>query len=91
MLNVALKETKRIARWFRALSEVTRVQIMQVLCYAECSVGELERVIDVTQPRLSYHLKILRKAGLVRVRREGRWRYYSVRRDDLAPESPIVK
>jgi len=49
-------------------------------------VGELERVVDVSQSALSQHLALLRSRGLVRFRREGQTLYYSL----AGPEAPTL-
>jgi DNA-binding transcriptional ArsR family regulator len=63
---------------FAALAADTRVRIVETLAEGERSVGELVDAFDVTQPVISQHLKVLREAGLVRVRRDGQRRLYSI-------------
>ena len=70
-----------LARMFHALSDPTRVKILERLRGGERCVCELTDLLDAAQSRLSFHLKTLRDAGLVADRREGRWVYYR-----LAPE-----
>ena|SRR5689334_22525694 len=72
-------EQVRIARLCHALSDVTRLAIVERLRGGERCVCELTDLLDAAQSRLSFHLKVLRDAGLVRDRREGRWVYYSLR------------
>jgi ArsR family transcriptional regulator, arsenate/arsenite/antimonite-responsive transcriptional repressor len=69
---------KRIARWFHALSDETRIQIIDRLSDGERCVCELTDLLDTGQSRLSFHLKTLKDAGLLTDRREGRWVYYSL-------------
>jgi len=71
-----------VARMFHALSDPTRVEILERLRHGERCVCELTDALDAAQSRLSFHLKTLREAGLVSDRREGRWVYY-----ELVPES----
>ena len=73
----------RIARWFHALSDETRVRIVELLSHGDRCVCELAEIIGAAQPRLSFHLKTLKQAGLVTDRREGRWIYYAVRKEAL--------
>lgn len=68
---------------FRAISEPSRRAILELLAAGERSVGELVRVMGMSQPGLSQHLRTLREAGLVRFRREGRRRIYSLRADPM--------
>jgi len=60
----------------RALAEPIRLQVVQALAGGERCVCDLTSDLDLAQPRLSFHLKVLREAGLIRARREGRWIYY---------------
>jgi ArsR family transcriptional regulator len=68
---------------FHALSDETRLQILQRLRGGERCVCELTDALDAAQSRLSFHLKVLKDAGLVRDRREGRWMYYTLDRETL--------
>jgi ArsR family transcriptional regulator len=66
-------------RMFHALSDETRVALVQRLRSGERCVCELMDQLDAAQSRLSFHLKVLRDAGIVDSRREGRWSYYWLR------------
>ena len=62
----------------RALSDSTRLEIVQMLNDGEkCACKILER-FSITQPTLSYHMKILTDCGLVRTRKESKWMLYSL-------------
>jgi ArsR family transcriptional regulator len=74
----------RAARRFHALSDPTRLQIVQMLSHGERCVCELTKGLDAAQSRLSFHLRTLKDAGLVTDRRDGRWVYYALSRDALA-------
>jgi DNA-binding transcriptional ArsR family regulator len=63
---------------YRAISEPTRRRILDLLAERERPVKELATGFRMSQPSLSQHLRVLRDAGLVRVRRQGRMRVYSV-------------
>ena len=65
-------------RWFHALSDETRLEIVRLLSHGERCVCELTDVLGAAQSRLSFHLKTLKDSGLVRDRRDGRWMYYSL-------------
>lgn len=62
---------------FRALSDETRLRILNLLRTGELCVCDLVTVLDVPQPTASRHLAYLRNVGLVTVRKEGVWCYYS--------------
>ena len=72
-----------MARWFHALSDEARVRIVEMLSHKERCVCELEEVLGIAQSRLSFHLKVLKDAGLLADRKEGRWMYYNLQRDTL--------
>jgi DNA-binding transcriptional ArsR family regulator len=61
---------------FQALSDPTRRAVFERLCRQEMSVAEITEGFPVSQPAISQHLAALRRAGLVRERREGRRAYY---------------
>jgi len=63
-------------RIFFAVSDPTRRGILDLLLISERSVNDLVRPFRISQPAISQHLRILRQAGLVRVRRRGRERRY---------------
>jgi len=71
------------AQWFHALSDETRLEIVELLSHRERCVCELQDNLDAAQSRLSFHLKTLKDAGLVTDRREGRWIYYQLNRETL--------
>lgn len=71
---------------FRALADPTRRAIFERLCRAgEQTVGALTAKSGVSQPAVSKHLGILKQAGLVRERHEGRQTHYRVRSGALEP------
>jgi ArsR family transcriptional regulator len=67
-----------LAARFQALSDPTRLGILQRLMTGERCVCELTDALDAAQSRLSFHMRVLRDAGLVRDRRAGRWVYYTL-------------
>ncbi|NGZ04050.1 MAG: transcriptional regulator [Nitrospira sp. WS238] len=74
---------KKAPMLFRALSDPTRLELLKRLKGGEKCVCELTDVMQTGQSRLSFHLKVLKDAGLVSDRRDGRWKYYSMNRDGL--------
>lgn len=71
------------ARWFHALSDETRLEIVRRLASGERCVCDLTDLLGAAQSRLSFHLKTLKTAGLVTDRKQGRWVYYSLNADVL--------
>ena len=70
--------TERAIELFHALSDETRLEIIELLRRGERCVCELTGTLDAAQSRLSFHLRVLKDAGIVRDRREGRWVYYEL-------------
>lgn len=73
----------RVARWFHAFADQTRIRIVDLLASGELCVCDLQGALGAAQSRLSFHLKVLREAGVVSGRKEGRWNYYSLRQEVL--------
>lgn len=78
MKTPAKPELDLIICGFHALSEPLRIKVLDLLREQELCVCELCEILLVTQSKLSFHLKTLKEAGLVRSRQEGRWIYYSL-------------
>lgn len=68
----------RVARLSHALSDHTRVEILALLARGDRCVCDLTDLLDAAQPRLSFHLRVLKDAGIIADRRAGRWIYYSL-------------
>ncbi len=76
---------------FNAVAEPRRRQILDVLSGGERPVNELVALLDLAQPLVSKHLRVLREVGLVEVRDEGRQRMYRVNGRPLKPIHDWVK
>jgi ArsR family transcriptional regulator, arsenate/arsenite/antimonite-responsive transcriptional repressor len=72
------RNVDRAVTLFHALSDSTRLEILEMLRGGEQCVCDLQDGLDAAQSRLSFHLKVLKDAGLVEDRREGRWSYYQI-------------
>lgn len=68
---------------FKALGENTRMKIIKLLSYKSMCVCELSEVLEMLQPRISQHLKILKEAKLVNESKEGYWVFYSLNEENL--------
>jgi ArsR family transcriptional regulator len=84
MATATKVELRRAAQLFHALSDETRLGIIEMLRGGEQCVCDLQTDLDAAQSRLSFHLRVLKEAGVVRDRREGRWSYYSIAPEALA-------
>ncbi|WAA08747.1 ArsR/SmtB family transcription factor [Fervidibacillus albus] len=77
------KDYRSIASVMKALSDPTRLKIIDLLSDGEqCACNMLEN-FSITQPTLSYHMKMLTESGLVRARKDGIWMKYSINREQL--------
>ena len=73
-----------MATTFELVADSTRRRILDLLRERERSVGELVARLGLTQPAVSKHLRTLREAGLVRVRRDAQRRWYQLHAEPLA-------
>ncbi len=71
---------------FRALSDRTRLRLLHLIDSQEICVCYFVEALKVSQPKISRHLAYLRRAGLVRVRKDGRWVHYSM----AVPDDPVA-
>ena len=68
----------------KAMADETRQRVMGLLCCRCLCVGDIvEEMQGVSQPTVSHHLAVLREAGLVHVRREGKQIFYSLNQDEV--------
>ncbi len=68
----------------KAIADDTRQKIMSLCCCRWCSVSEMVEQLDVSQPTVSHHLAILREAGLVEARHEGKQTFYQLNQNRVA-------
>jgi len=80
----------RAAELFHALSDETRLGVVQMLQQGERCVCELQDELDAAQSRLSFHLRVLKDAGLLTDRKEGRWVYYAINPDAFGELTEIL-
>jgi ArsR family transcriptional regulator len=77
------KVYKHYALLMKALSDETRVKIFHMLSHGELCACNILDEFNITQPTLSYHMKILSDSGLVNSRRDGIWMKYTINKDNL--------
>lgn len=90
-VNDIATDTVRAARLFHALSDEIRLEIIEHLLGGERCVCDLTDVLDAAQSRLSFHLRVLKDAGLVTDRRDGRWPYYELTREAFDEAKALLK
>jgi ArsR family transcriptional regulator, arsenate/arsenite/antimonite-responsive transcriptional repressor len=91
MLRTSTSDHAQIARLFHALADETRLRIIECLTAGEECVCNLTDTLRTGQSRLSFHLKILKEAGILTDRREGRWMYYALNPEVLNEIADVVK
>ena len=68
---------------FKALSEEIRLRIIKLLEGGELCVCDLVAALDMSQPKVSFHLNALKEAGLIKDRKQGKWTHYRLDPDDM--------
>src|SRR4030067_2538812 len=68
---------------FKALSDETRLKLLKIFEKGEICVCDLVSVLNVSQPKISFHLNVLKEAGLIKDRKQGKWVHYSINDSDM--------
>jgi len=68
---------------FKALSEETRLRVLKLLDHGELCVCDIVAALDMIQPKISFHLAVLKEAGLIKDRKQGKWTHYSIADTDM--------
>jgi ArsR family transcriptional regulator len=68
---------------FKALSEETRLRIVRLLERGELCVCDIVAALDMVQPKVSFHLAVLKEAGLIKDRKQGKWTHYRLDDSDF--------
>ncbi|MDR7857377.1 metalloregulator ArsR/SmtB family transcription factor [Tissierella sp.] len=78
-----VKDYNKYALFLKALGDETRMKIFDMLSNGELCACNLLEKFNITQPTLSYHMKILCESGLVNGRKDGIWMKYTINKDSL--------
>jgi DNA-binding transcriptional ArsR family regulator len=78
-----------LAQIFRVLSDETRLQIVMELQQGELNVSTIVKKLRIPQPTVSHHLGLMRMAGLVNTRRDGKTIYYSLEEKSIASPASL--
>ena len=73
---------------FKALSDETRIRILNLLMQRECCVCEIMQALDISQTRASRNLNVLYDAGFLQLRKDGLWSLYSIDREGMKDFMP---
>jgi ArsR family transcriptional regulator, arsenate/arsenite/antimonite-responsive transcriptional repressor len=72
----------KLVKALKALSDSVRLRIVNLLLQRECCVCEVMQALRISQTRASRNLNMLHDAGLLKLRKDGLWSYYSIDRDN---------
>jgi len=72
-----------LANIFKALSDETRLRVIKLLESGELCVCDIFTALDMSQPKVSFHLNVLKEAGFLKDRKQGRWTHYRLGDSDL--------
>ena len=84
-------DIKRTAVVFKAFCDENRIKILQLLSHGEKCACKLLEELNVTQPTLSHHMKILCDSGIVEGRKDGKWMHYSISKEGTEYAQMIQK
>lgn len=74
---------KDILDTFKALSDETRLRIVKLLEHGELCVCDIGAALAMTQPKVSFHLAVLKKSGLLKDKKQGKWVHYSLDESEM--------
>jgi ArsR family transcriptional regulator len=74
---------EKLSSIFKALSDETRLRIVKLLEHGELCVCDIVAALNVVQPKASFHLGVLKEAGFIKDRKQGKWIHYSLNEADL--------
>ncbi len=69
---------QELLKIFKALSDETRLRILKLLEHGELCVCDIVAALDIIQPKVSFHLSVLKEAGLIKDRKQGKWIHYRI-------------
>jgi len=81
--NIKVIIMRDFVKLFKALSDETRLRMLNILLERECCVCEVMQALDISQTRASRNLAALYEAGFLKLRRDGSWSLYSIDMDDM--------
>ena len=84
-------DERRTALIFKAFCDENRVRIVKMLKSGEKCACKMLEALDVTQPTLSHHMKILCDSGIVVGRKEGKWMHYSLSAEGAKTAADLLK
>ncbi|MDP2891646.1 MAG: metalloregulator ArsR/SmtB family transcription factor [Bacillota bacterium] len=82
--NLGTIDEEQYIEVFQALSEKNRLNIIQLLSYGELCACKINENINITQPTLSHHMKVLCECGLVLAHKQGIWMHYRINKEKMS-------
>jgi len=79
----SIKASRDQGRFFKALSDEKRIRILKLLQVRDMCVCEMTIALDLTQPNLSHHIKILEKEEIVTHKKKGKWAFYTLENREI--------
>lgn len=76
---------------FKAMSDKNRLLILDMLSCGELCACDIMDGLNLTQPTISHHMKVLQKCGLVEGRKEGKWMFYSINMEKVDKLQEFIK
>ncbi len=93
-MNTGLSDSRKNAQTIkilRAIGEENRMQMIRLLLKGDFCVGALARILNMSKPAVSQHLKVLREAGLIRGEKIGYWTHYRVEKQLIQNSSDYLQ
>lgn len=84
-------DERRIAGIFKALGDENRIRILKMLRGGEKCACKLLDELNISQPTLSHHMKVLCDSGIVSGRKDGKWMHYSIRCDGTVEARQLLQ
>jgi len=81
---------KKLLKTFKSLSDETRLRILKLLENGELCVCDIVASLDQIQPKVSFHLNVLKEAGFIKDRKQGRWIHYCLDDSDFFRRSLLL-
>lgn len=78
----SVDDFEKVSLIFQLISDPTRLKILWILCHCEECVSDIAAAMEMSNPAVSHHLKLLRQSGIVESRREGKEIYYTLAKND---------
>lgn len=82
---------KEVVEMFKAIADENRLKILSILTHGRLCACDILENMDLSQPTVSHHLKILQQAGLITVEKKGRWNYYSIVDEKIADMKTVLE